>query len=608
MLAGCGGSGGDSLMPTPPTPAGGASFSGTVEGGQNPVAGAAVSFYAAGDGYGAGARLLGSATSGRSGGFTMHYDCPSGAAEAETYITATGGNAGNGRNSAIGLLAALGPCNALTSSTIVVVNELTTVAAEWALVQFSDTTGANIGAPATNPAGLQNSYAVFANLADVNSSGYSVSGNASSLLPTAADCSSSSAPVNCGALEKLDTVANVIAACVSSAGASSGACETLFSNTGTPSTGTTLAAAHTIAANPATNVSAIFGLQGTASSAPFQPALTSAPNDWTLALNYTGGGLSGPAAIAIDAVGDAWIANDGGVVVKFAPNGGILSGPSGFTGGGFDHCFGIAIDSAGNAWITNKYTATTNGTVTELASNGGVLSGASGYTAGGIDYPLALAIDPSGNVSVANYANASVTKNPQSSSAANFTGGGLSFPVSIAIDGSGDVWTANFGNDSVTELGPDGSPLSGSGGYTAGGLDGPASIALDASGRAWVANYYGDSVSELDSTGGAAAGSPFSGGGLSGPAAIALDGAGNVWVANYTGDSVTELEGASGAAPGAPLSGGSGYTGGLATPNGLAIDESGNLWAANFSADSVTEFVGVAMPVKTPVFGPPTKP
>jgi hypothetical protein len=53
----------------------------------------------------------------------------------QTYVTAIGGDAGSGTNSAIGLTALAGPCNALSSSSFVMVNELATVAAEWALAQ-----------------------------------------------------------------------------------------------------------------------------------------------------------------------------------------------------------------------------------------------------------------------------------------------------------------------------------------------------------------------------------------------------------------------------------------------------------------------------------------
>ncbi len=82
-------------------------------------------------------------------------------------------------------MAALGPCDSLTPSTTVTINELTTVAAQWALAQFFDSTGHGIGTSSTNATGLKNAYAGAVNLADVNARNSSVSGNPSSFLNTA---------------------------------------------------------------------------------------------------------------------------------------------------------------------------------------------------------------------------------------------------------------------------------------------------------------------------------------------------------------------------------------------------------------------------------------
>lgn len=588
---------------------------GEVTGGFNPISGAFVSLYAMGNsGYGTGASQLASASTDNSGLFELTgYGCPSNATQ--TYIVAAGGDAGAGSNPAIGLVALTGECGNLGNSSFVVVNELTTIAAEWGLAQFSDQTGQIFGSSSGNATGLLNALTLATdNLVAGVGTGPGDAGVGASFLPTPAQCSGSSAPVNCEALEKLDTLANVLAACVTSSGLDSTPCAALYDNASggsgpPPLSWTTLAAAHGIAARPAANVDAIFALREAGSGAPYQPDLAVAPNDWTLALNYTGGGLASPAAVAIDGSGNAWVTGDTGAVVKLSPAGAVLSGPSGITGGGLDHSFSIAIDSSANLWVANKYNAVTDGTVTELSAAGSILSGANGYSGGNIDYPLSVALDQSGNVWVANYANSSVTENPQSSSAANFTGGGLSFPVSVAIDASGNVWVANFGDGTVSKLAPNGSLLSPSGGFTAGGLDGPNSITADTAGNAWVANYYGDSVTLLTGSGAAGAGSPFTAGGLSGPAAIMLDGDGNAWVANYRGNSISGLQGSQGTSPGSPLSGTSGYqSGGLTAPDGLAVDASGNLWVCNYDGASVTEFVGVAVPVKTPVIGPPSRP
>jgi hypothetical protein len=64
-------------------------------------------------------------------------------------------------------MALLGKFGNLNPSTLIVVNELTTVAGEHALVQFTDSTGQNLGAPSSNAIGLNNAINVsMSNLAD----------------------------------------------------------------------------------------------------------------------------------------------------------------------------------------------------------------------------------------------------------------------------------------------------------------------------------------------------------------------------------------------------------------------------------------------------------
>jgi streptogramin lyase len=173
-------------------------------------------------------------------------------------------------------------------------------------------------------------------------------------------------------------------------------------------------------------------------------------------VNYAGVGISAPGALAIDAEGDAWIANSTGSVVELASSGSPISPAGGFTGGGLANSFGIAFDASGNAWITNKFSANTNGSVTEFSSSGTPISGADGYTAGGIDYPLGIAGDSKGNMWIANFGHSTVTRMPEKSptSASQLRGGGLGFPIGTAVDRKGSVWVGNQGNSSVTRLIP----------------------------------------------------------------------------------------------------------------------------------------------------------
>ncbi len=359
--------------PTPtPTPTATATpctsgICGQVLGGLIPIANSSVTLYAAGTaGYGSAATPIGTATTNADGTFTLaSYTCPAG--NPETYVTASGGNVGSGANPAIGLTAALGPCNSLSTSTNVTINELTAAAAAWALAQFFDSSGHTIGAPSTNTIALRNAYAGLANLADVNARTVSVSGDPSSFLPTAAACAASSPPPNCDGLDRLNTLANILAGCVESTGPASSACAALLcdatpgdtyngaSCSGIPTITDTLGAAYHIVANPANNVSALYELA--AASTPFSPSLTAAPDGWEIALNFTpaGAAFNDPTSIALDGSGNVFVANEGNSV-------GDLTAGSSYTAGlnfapagaAFNYPVSLALDGSGNVWTANS--------------------------------------------------------------------------------------------------------------------------------------------------------------------------------------------------------------------------------------------------------------
>jgi hypothetical protein len=236
-----------------------------------PVTGAALTLYEAGTAYASGATSLGTATTDGSGNFTVTYTPPSPAAE--LYIVATGPNPGN---TSIGLMGVLGLSSAAPGS--VVINELTTVAGEWALAQFTDSTGTIIGAPSTNTTGFENAASLAqADLADIGSGGPAAFWTTYGI--NSGSCGDSP-PVNCDGLERMDTFANILAACNESSGPLSTPCTRLLQETDSPIT--TAGAAHYLATNPGltTYISTLFALQSGPPPppfTPFTPALSSAP-------------------------------------------------------------------------------------------------------------------------------------------------------------------------------------------------------------------------------------------------------------------------------------------------------------------------------------------
>ncbi|HLH78607.1 MAG TPA: hypothetical protein VKV28_17545 [Candidatus Binataceae bacterium] len=576
-------------------------------------------------------------------------NCPTGAGADPTYVVASGGSTGVGSNSAIGLIALTGPCNGLTAASFVVVNELTTVAAEWALARFTDSTGTVVGTSSTNATGISN--AVTLATEDLVVSYMSSGGNSGNTgIPaafwantgaTVASCSSGSPAVNCDGLERLDTLANILASCINTNGPSSPQCSALLGAAG--ATTTTLAAAHAIASSPARNVAAIFAITPPAGMSLFQPALAASPAAFTIALNYLGGGLNYPDAVAIDAAGDAWVVNEhggsgGNTLTELNPLGTPISPSTGFTGGGLNGPQAIALDIAGNAWVSNNG----GNSVSEFNSAGTPLSPSVGYTGGGINAPLGIAIDASGHVWIANNGvSGSVSElmggntppascpSPPStgdtgcpiSPATGFTGGGLSSSFGLTIDGSLALWISNqISPATLSKFTSSGSPVSGSP-FSGGGLNGPQFLALDAASNVWVAN--GGSVSSPSTTVSefSSSGVPISPGGgydtgLNSPYAVAIDSSGEAWL-THGGVSLIELVGGNtppASCPSAPgptdtgcsLSPSGGFTGpGMGATLGLAIDASGDVWVTNEAGAAgtfggVTEFIGVAGPVLTP--------
>jgi streptogramin lyase len=585
LLAGCGlnnssaiGSAGSSIAPL-------AQFQGKVMGGQQPVSGATLQLYAVGTTGTASAATglispTAQSTSGialttSTGGFniTGQYSCTS---ATQVYIVATGGNSGSGTNSALSLMAALGPCSSLSSATFININELTTVSATYALAPYMSNY-THVGASGSNPSGLVNAFNT-ANLLANYATGASPTPPAGMTLPTT----------------RLNTLADILAACVNSTGASSSGCSSLF---GVTSATETAGAALAMAKNPGSaSVTALYSLA--LPTSPYVPTLSAQPNDFTLAINYTGSELASPYGIAIDASGNAWVTNQAGRSVVKAPSPTAAFATTSYSAGGLLAPRGISIDRTGNVWIAN--TGASN--VVELTSAGAVATG-SPFSGGGIatGTPVAIANDSGGNAWVANFIGNSITElssagAPSGSSPITGTSA-LSEPTSIALDASGRVAVANAGTGQLCLFSNAGALLDG-GCVSDGTLFGATAVAVSGSGNVSLAGsttgstVNGSFTLAASSNGTVIAGSPFSGGGLTLPVAAAYDGNGNAWFANNA--SLSEFSGGLAVSPSAGL-------GSLNSPAGVAVDPSGNVWTANSGDNSVSIFVGLGTPVATPI-------
>ena len=272
---------------------------GSSFGGQQPVVGASVQLYAVGQ-SGSGSRaqplLSTPAVTDVHGDFDISvYTCPT--PDTPVYLLATGGSSTtNGvMNPAIGLMAMAGACGALTDTTYINMNEVTTVGSIWPLAAYmSDPTALGSGAGDATFAEAIASVAEFVNATAGNSPGTPSSNSYFAQQ------------------SKLYSLADILGSCINSDGGSAGdgtACGSLFS-LATPAYGPaptdTVKAALLIAQSPYTNVDALFRLSPALN--PFSPTLASAPPDWTLTLttalappvfSLPSGTYSGPQVLSI---------------------------------------------------------------------------------------------------------------------------------------------------------------------------------------------------------------------------------------------------------------------------------------------------------------------
>ena len=430
------------------------------------------------------------------------------------------------------------------------IDELSTVAAAYAFAQFFQA-----GLIAGPPQSLAIAAGMAQNLVTVATG-----------LPSRVLTSSPNADET-NAQRLLDTLGNILAACVQDY---SGACASLFALTPTQDgirPATTLQAAINLARNPAANVAAIFALGEV--TKPYAPSLTAmqGPNSgdalqqldaWTLALkfNATGGDAScqfgGPGNLVFDRNGYAWITintvqgtrNSAACVVVLKPDGSPADGANGtvrspVTGGGIlGGGIGVTVDPAGSLWTGNFGWGNLipNGSVSEFTPSGAALSPPAGYNGGTFRVQGTVA-DAQSNIWIASWGNNSVVLFPNGNPASGFPpytdSNQRPFGVAVARDGSG--WVSYQGTSTLSKFTIGSNVLVKQFTVPVGTDGNPKGVALDTQGNAWVVSgktsvvhaFRPDSsplVPELTDRG------------FNGPWGLTVDAKDRVWIANFGGD------------------------------------------------------------------------
>jgi len=324
----------------------------------------------------------------------------------------------------------------------------------------------------------------------------------------------------------------------------------------------------------------------------------------------TAASFYGPVGVATDALGNVYVADYNGLVIRKISTTGVVTtlagsgAPGSANGNGRAASFfcpsGVATDASGNIYVADNNNnlirkISPSGVVTTLAGSGAAGSANGIGIAASFNQPGSVSTDASGNVYVADANNnqirkitpAGVVTTLAGSGAAGsvnttFTSASFNNPTGVATDAPGNVYVADAGNNLIRKVSPAGvvSTLAGSG--TQGSINGqgptasfyqPTGVATDASGNVYVADELnnlirtitpGGTVATLNCTGTAAS--------FSSPFGVATDASGNVYVADEGNASIKKVI-PSGVvsilAPVGAVAGG---------PTGIATDALGNVY------------------------------
>jgi len=472
LMAGCGM--GSSPASTGVTSA--ASFGGKINGGPNPIVGATVKAYTTGDTYGGGLFVQEANPVSGTGGdtavdgtfnFAGGYACPAGRF---LYIVSSGGfTGGNLPNDKAVLVAAVGRCDDLFSNGTYVggfiyMNEASTVAAAYALGGFTSVTGfgantvaVGIGAPAANNAP---NGCVAGNVGCVSTAAAGLRHafqNAGNLV-NPFDTKGNSVLAGGGRvpLQLINSIANVVVACVNSDGTAA-ACTTLFNATGTnATTGNTFTALINLAASPTLRGSGVTTTQFLAAATPqtsfYQPVLTAAPADYSIAITYpkftgagtTANGITYPNTGTLD-INDNYLVgnydaasptsvnaisfNTSGLVSITAPDTINIDGN------------GASADAVGNFYLVGYTPTAPAASFTDYIVNtasGAIVSSSTLFV--GSDHLISSAVDRSNNLWYGSQLNPTIAEYPLARTGVAFNRSLLAPVTAVAIDPAQNVW------------------------------------------------------------------------------------------------------------------------------------------------------------------------
>lgn len=301
--------------------------------------------------------------------------------------------------------------------------------------------------------------------------------------------------------------------------------------------------------------------------------------------------LFDPWAVAVDATGNVYISDGGNNRVRKVNTSAIIStiagnGVQGYSGDGaaatlaqLSSPVGIAIDAMGNIYVADAFNnrirkVNTSGIISTLAGTGliGYSGDGAAATLAQLNYPTGVAVDAAGNVYINDQGNHCIRKVNTSSIISTIAGTGVGgysgdggnamlamlwTPTGIAADAAGNLYIADgVNNQRIRKINTSGiiTTIAGTGvqGYFGDGavatlaqLNNPTGVAVDTGGNVYIADFDNNRIRKID-TGGII--STIAGTGVQGysgdgaaatlaqlnrPYGVAVDALGNIYIADY---------------------------------------------------------------------------
>jgi sugar lactone lactonase YvrE len=232
---------------------------------------------------------------------------------------------------------------------------------------------------------------------------------------------------------------------------------------------------------------------------------------------------------------------------------------------------GVAVDGVGNVYIADagnnaiKEWTAANNTVTALVSSG-------------LSNPNGVAMDGVGNVYIADYGNNAIKEwTAANSNVSTLVSSGLLFPKAVALDGAGNVYIADYGNNAIKKWTADNSMVTT---LVSSGLFYARGVAVDMADNVYIADTGNGAIKKWTAANSNV--TTLVPSGLYFPEGVAVDGLGNVYIANTSDGTIKKWTAANGNVTTL-------VTSGLFYPFGVAVDGTGNVYIADTDDNAIKE-------------------